>query len=226
MLKEWTGVAEGAGKRTSSPGKTSQLKTPTPPEYALVGWCFRCDERRLFRFINDDRCECFVCEAPHGIPRQEGPDSSLKRYHRDAMFKFWSRVKVTEYCWPWVAKTYPTGPQWKVDGKIHKAARVAFYFAYGRWPNGVAFRKCGNIHCCRPEHILDIQSGDISRKLSVMGRKKNEFKQWPRRRLCKRGHRLTGHNAAPQNRGKGRYCRKCNNMNMRRRRAEARAARG
>ena len=199
------------------------LKPPAkaPPDFAIVGWCFRCEAQRLFRYVNDDRCECYVCSAPHGIPRAEGPESSLKRYGRDPMRKFWSRVKVAAYCWPWVMKCHKLGPVFRIGGHLHKAARVAFYLAYNKWPKGVAFRRCGNVYCCRPEHILDVQHGDISRRLSVMGRKKNEFKQWPRRLSCKRGHRFAGKNIAYFRKGKGRYCRKCNNMNLRRRRAEA-----
>lgn len=71
--------------------------------------------------------------------------------------RFWSRVQPAgdEECWPWMRSCQTAGyGQIYVGDTAHRAHRLAFYFANGRWPN-VVCHECHNPICCNPAHLTD-----------------------------------------------------------------------
>lgn len=72
-------------------------------------------------------------------------------------------------CWIWQRAL--SGPRWnqgkgygfinftRGEGKTYKAHRVAFYFAYGRWPQ-ICRHTCDRSVCVNPDHLLDGTQAD------------------------------------------------------------------
>lgn len=180
-----------------------------------AAFCLNCRARRMFTHLANEAYRCAQCGAQRSITI----DAS-DRVMDGSEGRFWANVKVTPFCWPWVPKCSERGPVFKFDGHLHKAARVAFYLHHGRWPDGVAFRTCGNILCCRPHHIKDVPSDKLCTERSKRGMLRHI--RWPRRKVCRRGHRLVGWNVGVT--GKNRFCRTCDNEGRRKRRAELRAS--
>ena len=167
------------------------------------GFCFGCRAKRVFTRGQLDSWACGTCGAQRAltVTADEANKGGVEQ-------RFWGNVKVTPFCWPWVTPVKAGNePHFHMDGIGNLAARCAFFFSRGAWPDGVAFRTCSNALCMKPDHIIDIPVADISKTLSRMGRLDN-IKQKPRQ-LCRRGHRLVGHNAGVHK--SGRYCRKCKN---------------
>ena len=87
---------------------------------------------------------------------------------------FWERVAIKTSrsdCWEW--------KKWKdEDGyghayfqkKRYASHRIAFFYARGRWPEGVTRHTCDNPPCCNPEHLVDGTPADNSRDMSERGR--------------------------------------------------------
>ena len=174
-------------------------------------FCYVCrDERLFYRSAhgatlpnNHGAWTCPVC----GIHRHLTIDV-LERNLDGKAAQFWGNVKVTPFCWPWITPVKKgNDARFSIDGISHQAARVAFLFAHGKYPDGTAFRTCSNEMCMKPDHIIDLPISKMSETLSKMGRLKN-IKHKPRQ-FCRRRHRLVGHNAGKQKGGM--YCRKCKN---------------
>lgn len=70
---------------------------------------------------------------------------------------FWSKVQITETCWPWIAYRNPAGyGHFAFGGKIYKAHRIAFLLTHGRLnPNLFILHKCANPSCCNPENLFE-----------------------------------------------------------------------
>lgn len=71
--------------------------------------------------------------------------------------RFWSGVQPStdDKCWPWMRCCQSKGyGQIYIGDTAHRAHRVAFYLANGKWPK-VACHTCDNPICCNPKHIID-----------------------------------------------------------------------
>lgn len=117
-------------------------------------------------------------------------------------------------CWPWlgqVIKKDGRGIFW-FDGKRMLAPRYALSAIDGviRPPSTFACHTCDNPNCVNPKHLwwgdAKKNSVDASSKGRVRGQSITH---------CKRGHELSGENAAPNNGGSGRKCRICQRMHNR-----------
>lgn len=95
-------------------------------------------------------------------------------------------------------------------GKLYRAHRVAFYMAYGRWPN-VCRHICDNPPCVNVKHLLDGTQVDNMRDKSHRGRHHNLLKTH-----CPKGHEYTPENTSRS--GGGRHCRACDNLRGREKR--------
>jgi len=80
--------------------------------------------------------------------------------------RFWSRVNksgpvlVPEIgnCWVWLGRLSGDGyGGFCINGKTHRAHRVAFLIHHGRWPDPCALHKCdgGVIGCVRWDHLFE-----------------------------------------------------------------------
>lgn len=79
-------------------------------------------------------------------------------------------------------------------GRIHKAHRVAFFIAEGRWPEPCALHRCDNPPCVRRDHLFEGTNADnVADKVSK-GRTANQ-----RKTHCPHGHPYSGENLYRQN---------------------------
>jgi hypothetical protein len=88
--------------------------------------------------------------------------------------RFWSHVtiKTDNECWPWSGAT--TGKdgrgQFRQNGKLIIAARVAYELCYGVLLQNLALHKCDNPKCCNPHHLYDGTYADNNRDAVSRGR--------------------------------------------------------
>jgi hypothetical protein len=74
--------------------------------------------------------------------------------------RFWSKVDQgggPDACWPWTAKRRARGGygQFRLDGKIEGAHRIAFSLKNGPLPAGAqVLHRCDNPPCCNPAHLF------------------------------------------------------------------------
>lgn len=66
------------------------------------------------------------------------------------------RVAVTESgCWEWQQSLNPQTGYGQIGVYPYTAHKLAFYFAHGRYPDGVTRHMCHNRACCNPEHLTE-----------------------------------------------------------------------
>lgn len=78
------------------------------------------------------------------------------------MKRFWDKVDRTPGqgprgdCWLWMASCKRDGyGQFKLDGRMRKAHRVAMILTHGHEPRGQALHSCHVRRCCNPAHLRD-----------------------------------------------------------------------
>jgi hypothetical protein len=98
----------------------------------------------------------------------------------------------------------------KVDGRLERAHRFAFFMHYGRWPD-VCRHTCDNPGCINVDHLVDGTQADNMADKSNRGRHHNS-----RKTHCPRGHEYTPENTRES--GGGRWCRTCDNLRGREKR--------
>lgn len=96
-------------------------------------------------------------------------DPALKHHGKQVSVvqRFWSKVDkdgpVPEHapelgqCWVWTAGTFGLRlkyGQFQMDGGPQLAHRVAWYFAFGEWPEGQLAHACDRPLCVRLEHLF------------------------------------------------------------------------
>ncbi len=57
-----------------------------------------------------------------------------------------------------------------LDGRVQLAHRVAFFLAYGRWPEPMCLHRCDNRWCCEESHLFEGESTDNVRDMVGKGR--------------------------------------------------------
>ena len=74
---------------------------------------------------------------------------------QDVIDRFWGKVAKGPGCWLWQASVNEDGyGQLSVDGKVHRAHRLAWIIEHGDIPVGGQIRqRCQNRGCCRPDHL-------------------------------------------------------------------------
>lgn len=70
--------------------------------------------------------------------------------------RFWARVDTSGECWVWNGARETNGyGHTSFEKKGVGAHRMAFFFAFGRWPKPLCLHRCGNRACCRPDHLRE-----------------------------------------------------------------------
>lgn len=94
------------------------------------------------------------------------------------MDRFWKKVQRVG-CWLWLAsKTADGYGQFKLDGRMVKAHRLAFVWSGGIIPDGMELdHRCRVRHCVNPAHLEPVTHAENNRR--------------SRRDSCRRGHPLT-----------------------------------
>ncbi|HEX6382564.1 MAG TPA: HNH endonuclease signature motif containing protein, partial [Acidimicrobiia bacterium] len=74
---------------------------------------------------------------------------------QDVIDRFWGKVAKGPGCWLWQASVNEDGyGQLSVDGKVHRAHRLAWIIEHGEIPvGGQISQRCQNRGCCRPDHL-------------------------------------------------------------------------
>lgn len=75
-------------------------------------------------------------------------------------------------CWPWLgARSSNSYGNFKLDGYVFKAHRIAYQLEYGRIPPGkLVCHLCDNPRCCNPNHLFTGTQRDNMRDRETKGR--------------------------------------------------------
>lgn len=136
--------------------------------------------------------------------------------------RFWSKVDMTggpEACWPWTACKNNDGyGRFMLHGKARRAHRVGFALAKGEIPDGLVLdHLCRNRDCCNPAHLEPVTVAENNRRGEAGINTRMLFLSMT---SCQRGHPWP--ESTSYSKARGRYCRVCRTLHMRRYRAEKR----
>jgi HNH endonuclease len=90
----------------------------------------------------------------------------------DSILAFWAKVDRApdDGCWEWTGSRDVTGYGIvRLDGRLHKAHRVAWMLANGQQPGLRLRHVCGNVNCVRPDHLAS-RSGSSASNQSAQAR--------------------------------------------------------
>ena len=106
--------------------------------------------------------------------------------------RFFKHVKKTKTCWNWTGcKDNSDGrARFRVNGKTHNAARIAYRILIGNYPKKLfVLHKCDNPSCVNPKHLFLGTPLDNVRDMNRKGRNPRASQTH-----CKRGHKFTPEN--------------------------------
>lgn len=135
--------------------------------------------------------------------------------------RFWSKVNKNgpNGCWIWIGSSDGRYGQFRINGKLKKAHRVAWLFTYGDSPDGkMACHKCDNPACVNPDHIFWGTMSDNILDAVKKGRHKHGGSL---KTHCKRGHLMAGENLKIRPATGGRLCVACRNLHNAARHSDA-----
>ncbi len=143
----------------------------------------------------------------HAARRQRGiPMDQVPRIIGDLEARFWSKVIPAGAldCWPWGASRNDGGyGQIMIDGRPHRAHRVAWQLLRGEIPTGLVIdHLCRNRPCVNPWH-MDLVTNEVNIE-------RGEFRssRTPLKTHCPSGHTYAGENVRIAKAGY-RVCRSC-----------------
>lgn len=132
------------------------------------------------------------------------------------------QVDADAGCWVWQRSKNPDGyGRIRFQGRVRLAHRFAYETFVGPIPEGMELdhvrdRGCRFRHCVNPDHLEPVTSAENTRR----GMAPNHLTH--RTGVCRRGHAITGDNAARASDGRTR-CRECLNASGRQRARRYRA---
>ena len=126
--------------------------------------------------------------------------------------KFERRAVKSAACWRWRGAHNDAGyAQMWWNGKVHRAARIAYLLYVGTIPQGVyVCHSCDNPGCVNPAHLFPGTQSDNMKDSVRKGRHMNTKKTH-----CPLGHEFTPENTYHERRG-SRVCKRCRSDFMRR----------
>lgn len=128
--------------------------------------------------------------------------------------RFFDKVDASASCWLWKASINGGGyGQFRLDGKLRKAHRVAWEMLVGPIPEGRHLdHLCRVRNCVNPDHLEPVTQAENIRRGNV-------GKHNPVKTHCPQGHEYAGDNTYRKPPGY-RECRTCNRERQRRWRAD------
>lgn len=126
--------------------------------------------------------------------------------------RFWQKVDMTGDCWIWTAATSGGYGKFSIDGRLHRAHRVAYQILVGPISDDLVLdHLCRNTLCVNPHHLEPVTQRTNVLRGSGMIPKQAAQKQ------CKHGHEFTPENTYVHD-GQ-RKCRECRRVSAAKRRA-------
>jgi hypothetical protein len=87
--------------------------------------------------------------------------------------RFWSKVAITanpNKCWEWQAALFEKGyGQIRVNQRMLRANRVAWYLTHGLFSDQYILHSCDNKKCVNPNHLHEGSNQDNAREASERG---------------------------------------------------------
>lgn len=133
----------------------------------------------------------------------------------NSLVRFWRKVDKSGpvpshrpglgNCWLWIGSKTEVGyPRFWANGALQLATRFIYSETFTPIPTGLfCCHECDNPSCVRPSHLFLGTNTDNMRDRAAKGRHPNQQKK-----VCKRGHELSGDNLLPSKRG-WRECKLC-----------------
>lgn len=104
--------------------------------------------------------------------------------------RFWSKVDKSHDCWLWLAAKNSHGyGQFRVNGKLYRAPRLAYQIFTGKIPTLFILHTCDNPSCVNPKHLFEGTNQDNMKDMVAKGRNfirpisgdENPSKKYPNR---------------------------------------------